>query len=39
MVVTLGWLVGEETWSLVIGLWFFEKKLGKGRWENKWRDW
>ncbi|KAE8023292.1 hypothetical protein FH972_009007 [Carpinus fangiana] len=35
----VGLLVGEETWSLVIGLWFLEAKPGMGSLEKKWRDW
>lgn len=36
----VGLLVGEETWSLVIGLWLLEAKpAGMGSLEKKWRDW
>ena len=35
----VGLLVGEETWSLVIGLWFLEANPGMGSLEKKWRDW
>lgn len=38
--LVMGLLAGEETWSFVIGLWWFlEGKAGKGSLEERWREW
>ena len=39
VLVVMGLLVGEETRSFAVGLLFVEWKIGKGRLEERKRDW